>query len=60
MSQYGRIEECIILKDASLGTSRGFGFVTFEDAEVSNKLIRNHVTHINGRKADIKPAEPKT
>lgn len=57
---HGRVLECQIMRDANNNQSRGFGFITFEDEKVANRLIEQKVTHINGRKADIKPAEQKT
>lgn len=59
MSQYGEVLESIILIDNNTQTSRGFGFVTFASNDVAEMLIDKQVTYINGRKADIKPAEPK-
>lgn len=59
-SQYGEVVDGCILKDIYTGQSRGFGFVLFKDEDVAQNLIRNiQVTTINGRKADIKKAEPK-
>eukprot|EP00347_Sterkiella_histriomuscorum_P016077 403354577 len=58
--QYGEVTDSIILKDIYTGQSRGFGFVSFKDEDVAQNLINNIlVTTINGRKADIKTAEPK-
>jgi len=48
------------LKDIYTGQSRGFGFVTFKDEKVATNLVKKvTVTSINGRKVDIKKAEPK-
>lgn len=59
-SEFGEIESAVILKDINTGQSRGFGFVTFKDEAVAQDLILNvHYTTINGRKVDIKSAEPK-
>lgn len=58
--QFGDIQDAIILKDIYTGESRGFGFVTFTEESVAQNLIRhNPVTEINGRRVDIKKAEPK-
>ena len=48
------------MRDPVTGSSRGFGFVTYLDAGVARKLI-NETTHtkINGRKVDLRNAEPK-
>jgi RNA recognition motif-containing protein len=57
---HGTVESAVILKDINTGQSRGFGFVTFKDEATAQDLIQNlHVTNINGRKVDIKSAEPK-
>jgi len=59
--QFGEVADAIILNDIFTGNSRGFGFVTFEDENVAQNLIRNkQVTEINGRRVDIKKAEPKS
>ena len=59
--QFGDIQDAIILKDRDTGQSRGFGFVTFTEESVAQNLIRhNPVTEINGRRVDIKKAEPKS
>ena len=58
--QFGDVQDAIILKDIFTGQSRGFGFVTFTEESVAQNLIRhNPVTEINGRRVDIKKAEPK-
>lgn len=58
--QFGEIDSAVILKDINTGQSRGFGFVTFKDEAVAQDLILNlQVTTVNGRKVDIKSAEPK-
>jgi len=58
---FGEVQDAIILKDIYTGKSRGFGFVTFKDESVAQKLVNEvTVTEINKRKIDIKKAEPKT
>ena len=58
--KFGDVQDAIILKDIFDGSSRGFGFVTFTQEHVAQELIRNNpVTEINGRRVDIKKAEPK-
>lgn len=40
--------------------SRGFGFVTFYKDSIAKKLINEvQITEINGRKVDLRNAEPK-
>ena len=58
--KFGDVQDAIILKDIYTGSSRGFGFVTFTSESVAQDLIKNNpVTEINGRRVDIKKAEPK-
>lgn len=58
--QFGQIESAVILKDINTGQSRGFGFVTFKEEAVAQDLIQHlGTTTIQGRKVDIKSAEPK-
>ena len=58
--KFGEVHDAIILKDIYTGSSRGFGFVTFTNESVAQDLIKNNpVTEINGRRVDIKKAEPK-
>ena len=48
------------MRDPVGGQRRGFGFVTYQEAHVAQKLI-NETTHtkINGRKVDLRKAELK-
>jgi RNA recognition motif-containing protein len=48
------------VKDANTGQSKGFGFVTFQSEAIAKKLITEvRVTTINGRKVDLRTADPK-
>lgn len=38
-SQYGEVEECMIPLDRITGQSRGFGFVTFTDQLVAERVL---------------------
>lgn len=58
--QFGEVTDAIILKDIYTGQSRGFGFVSFKEEHVADKLVKNHpITVINDRKVDIKKAVVK-
>lgn len=47
-SQFGEITDAVIMMDKVSGRPRGFGFVTYVDAEVANKVLEeDHV--IDGR-----------
>lgn len=58
-SQYGTITECFLTKDKVSGLSRGFGFVTFDDTDVVDKVIIARPHTIADSKADVKKALPK-
>ena len=49
------------MRDPVNGQSRGFGFVTYVDANVAQKLINETIhTKIGSRKVDLRKAELKT
>ncbi|KAL4193422.1 hypothetical protein AMTRI_Chr06g199290 [Amborella trichopoda] len=56
--KYGEITDSVIMKDRRTGQPRGFGFVTYADPSVVDKVIQeNHV--INGKQVEIKRTIPK-
>jgi RNA-binding protein Musashi len=55
----GEIKEAIILRDALTNASRGFGFITFEDPRIAKRCVISNNYMINGKKVDVKRAEPK-
>ncbi|KAF8645624.1 hypothetical protein AX16_007706 [Volvariella volvacea WC 439] len=56
-SQFGKVDACTIMRDAS-GTSRGFAFLTFEDpASVNAVVAQTHV--LDGKTIDPKRAIPR-
>ncbi|KAG5535618.1 hypothetical protein RHGRI_023394 [Rhododendron griersonianum] len=49
MSKFGKLEDCIVMKERSSGRSRGFGYVTFstvEDAKEEMRAPSKKVTRI--------------
>jgi len=55
--QYGKITECTVMKDNN-GCSRGFGFITYENPEVLDKVLEiNHI--LDGKTIDPKRAIPR-
>ncbi|OWM74929.1 hypothetical protein CDL15_Pgr021280 [Punica granatum] len=55
---YGEIIDSVIMKDRKTGHPRGFGFVTYADPSVVDKVIED--THIiNGKQVEIKRTIPK-
>eukprot|EP00471_Norrisiella_sphaerica_P003724 CAMPEP_0184489714 /NCGR_PEP_ID=MMETSP0113_2-20130426/16191_1 /TAXON_ID=91329 /ORGANISM="Norrisiella sphaerica, Strain BC52" /LENGTH=308 /DNA_ID=CAMNT_0026873297 /DNA_START=246 /DNA_END=1169 /DNA_ORIENTATION=+ len=57
--KFGKVQEAEIMKDSATGRSRGFGFVTFVEAEVFNKVMEKRDHEIGGREVDCKPAFSK-
>lgn len=58
-SEYGEIEEAVIVKDRMSNRSKGFGFVTFTKDEDADNAIANLNGHeTNGRKLVVNEARP--
>lgn len=56
--KYGEITDSVIMKDRKTGQPRGFGFVTYAEPSVVDKVIED--THIiNGKQVEIKRTIPK-
>ncbi|KAL1538174.1 heterogeneous nuclear ribonucleoprotein 1-like [Salvia divinorum] len=57
-SKYGEITDSVIMLDKISGRPRGFGFVTFADPEVADKVLQEeHV--IDGRAVEVKRTVPR-
>ncbi|XP_059662369.1 heterogeneous nuclear ribonucleoprotein 1-like [Cornus florida] len=56
--KYGEITDSVIMKDRYTGQPRGFGFITYAEPSVVDKVIED--THvINGKQVEIKRTIPK-
>jgi cold-inducible RNA-binding protein len=59
-SQFGEIEDAIVIKDNMSGRSKGFGFVTFvNDADADKALAEMEGKEINGRAIVVNEARPQ-
>ncbi|KAK9272969.1 hypothetical protein L1049_003349 [Liquidambar formosana] len=56
--QYGEITDSVIMKDRKTGQPRGFGFVTYADPSVVDRVIQDSHS-INGKTVEIKRTIPK-
>ncbi|EPS58223.1 hypothetical protein M569_16592, partial [Genlisea aurea] len=57
-AKYGEISDSVIMMDKVTGRPRGFGFVTFSDQEVAEKVLQqDHV--IDGRSVEVKRTVPR-
>ncbi|MQM01303.1 hypothetical protein Taro_034050 [Colocasia esculenta] len=50
--KYGEILEAVIIFDKATGRSKGYGFVTFKEAEAAKKACEDATPLINGRRAN--------
>ncbi|OIO21988.1 RNA-binding protein [Candidatus Micrarchaeota archaeon CG1_02_47_40] len=58
-SSFGEITDARVVSDRETGRSRGFGFVTFADAEGADKAIADmNGKEIDGRKLTVNEARP--
>ncbi|XP_059091369.1 RNA-binding protein Musashi homolog Rbp6-like isoform X1 [Tigriopus californicus] len=57
--KYGDISEVMVMKDPSTRRSRGFGFVTFSDANSVDQVLAHGPHDLDGKKIDPKVAFPR-
>lgn len=57
--QFGTVTDAIVMVDSNTQKSRGFGFVTFDDAEAAQRSIVAQPVNVSGRRAEVKLATPR-
>ena len=59
-SKFGNVEEAKVITDRETGRSRGFGFVTFSDADSAAQAVNElDGTELDGRTVKVNIAEDK-
>lgn len=58
-SQFGEIEDIIVMRDPATKRSRGFGFVTFKGREMVDSCMKGRPHVIDGKTVDPKRAVPR-
>ncbi len=59
-SQFGAIEDSVIMFDRETGRPRGFGFITFMSEDAVERVLQNYDSNfINGKWVECKKATPK-
>lgn len=58
-SRYGVVSDCVIMRDRHTGHPRGFGFVTYEDEYVAERVASAR-HELDGRQVEAKRAVPRS
>ncbi|XP_039138448.1 probable RNA-binding protein ARP1 [Dioscorea cayenensis subsp. rotundata] len=51
-AQFGEILEAVVITDKHTGRSKGYGFVTFKDADAATRACHDSTPVIDGRRAN--------
>jgi len=57
--QWGEIVDCVVMRDPNTKRSRGFGFITYKDADSIDQAQANRTHKVDNRDVDTKRAMPR-
>lgn len=57
--RYGRVSDCVIMRDRQSGHPRGFGFVSYDDEAVADRVAAER-HELDGRQVEAKRAVPRS
>ncbi len=57
--RYGTVSDCVIMRDRHTGHPRGFGFVTYDDEAVADRVAAER-HELDGRQVEAKRAVPRS
>ncbi|KIM37945.1 hypothetical protein M413DRAFT_448206 [Hebeloma cylindrosporum] len=58
--EYGKVVDATVMLDRESGRSKGFGFVTFEDANNAGQLVGNVGLILDDKQIEVKAAQPRS
>ncbi|KAF9472827.1 RNA-binding domain-containing protein [Pholiota conissans] len=59
-ADYGKVVDATVMLDRESGRSKGFGFVTFEDATNADQLIGKPGLMLDDKQIEVKAAQPRS
>ena len=59
-TRFGEVIDCVVMKNAETGRSRGFGFVTFADPGNIDAVLATCPHNLDGRTIDPKACNPRS
>ncbi|KAF9460484.1 hypothetical protein BDZ94DRAFT_1266031 [Collybia nuda] len=57
---YGKVVDATVMVDRESGRSKGFGFVTFEDASNADQLVGKNGLILDDKQIEVKMAQPRS